>query len=87
MVYRRKGKKEKDDILVILNMLPQPHLDFEITVKGKKGWEEVFNSDSVKYWGAGDVFNNEIRSELLHKDEKLYKLILNLPPLAGIILK
>jgi 1,4-alpha-glucan branching enzyme len=87
MVYRRMGKKEKDDIIVILNMLPQPRMDFEITVKGKKRWEEVFNSNSLKYWGAGDVYNTVINSELLNKDEKQFKLTINLPPLCGIILK
>ena len=87
MVYKRMGKKEKDDVLIILNMLPEPRMGFEVTVKGKKRWEEVFNSDSVKYWGAGDVFNSEVRTEVLHKEEKSYKLIINLPPMAGIILK
>ena len=87
MVYRRMGKKEKDDILVILNMLPEPRLGFEVTVKGKKQWKEVYNSDDAKYWGAGDVFNKEVASEVLHKEEKIQKLILNLPPLAGIVLK
>ena len=49
--------------------------------------KEIFNSDSIKYWGTGNVFNPDIRSELVDKDEKLYKLTLNLPPLAAIILK
>ncbi|HEX8462137.1 MAG TPA: alpha amylase C-terminal domain-containing protein, partial [Segetibacter sp.] len=87
LVYRRMGNKEKDDVIIILNMLPQPRLDFELTIKGKKQWKEIFNSDSKKYWGAGDVYNTEIRTELLDKEEKTYKLILNLPPIAGIILK
>lgn len=87
LAYRRKGAKAKDDMLIILNMLPSPQLGYEITVSGKKDWKEVFNSDDKKYWGAGDVYNPEVRSEVVHKKEKTHKLILNLPPLAGIILK
>ena len=87
LVYKRMGNKEKDDMLVILNMLPQPQKDFEVTIKGKKDWNEVFNSDATKYYGAGDVYNKVVRSEIINKEEELFKLILNLPPLAGIILK
>ncbi|WP_207493237.1 1,4-alpha-glucan branching protein GlgB [Aridibaculum aurantiacum] len=87
MVFRRCGSKPKDDVLVFLNMTPQPRMDFEVTVKDKKQWKEVFNSDDRKYWGTGDVYNIDINVEVINKNERLYKLRLNLPPLAGIILK
>jgi 1,4-alpha-glucan branching enzyme len=87
IVYKRMSGNEKDDMLVVLNMQPQPRFDFQVTVKGKKSWEEIFNSDSKKYWGAGDVYNPKVRCDVVNKDEKIYNLILNLPPLAGIILK
>jgi 1,4-alpha-glucan branching enzyme len=87
IVYKRKGLNAADDIIVILNMLPQPHLDFEITLKGKKNWREVFNSDSTKYYGTGDVYNPKVRAEIINKEDESLKLRLNLPPLAGIILK
>lgn len=87
IVYRRMGINPKDDIVVILNMLPQPRLDFEITVKGKKRWEEVFNSDSPKYYGTGDVYNPKVRAEIINKEDQILRLQINLPPLAGIILK
>jgi len=87
MVYKRKGNREKDDVLVILNMKPQPWFNVEITVKGKKSWKEIFNSDSSKYWGAGDVYNPHIRAEVLNNADDTYRLTLNLPPLAGIILR
>jgi 1,4-alpha-glucan branching enzyme len=87
IVYKRMGIDPKDDILVILNMLPQPRLDFEVTVKGKKSWEEVFNSDLTKYYGTGDVYNPKVRTNIIDKKEDILKLQLNLPPLGGIILK
>ncbi|HRX95125.1 MAG TPA: alpha amylase C-terminal domain-containing protein, partial [Chitinophagaceae bacterium] len=87
MVYRRKGKKPADDLLIILNMKPVVHNDWEIYVNDKVFQREIFNSNDKKYWGTGDVFNPEIRGELVDKKEKRYKLIVNLPPLSGIILK
>jgi 1,4-alpha-glucan branching enzyme len=85
--YRRKGKKKKDDLLIILNLTPVVRNDWEIYVHNKLFTKEIFNSDATKYWGNGNVFNPDIRSELVDKDQKLYKLTLNLPPLAAIVLK
>jgi 1,4-alpha-glucan branching enzyme len=87
IVYRRKGKKQEDDLLIILNMTPVVRNDWEIYVKEKAFSVEIFNSDLTKYWGTGHVYNPEIRSELVDKAQKIYRLQVNLPALAGIILK
>ena len=87
VAYKRKGKRKSDDLLVVLNMTPTIRNDWQIEVVGKKYEVELFNSDSKNYWGTGNVFNPEIRSECLNKKEKRYRITLNLPPLAGIILK
>lgn len=87
VVYRRKGRKKSDDLLIILNMTPMVRQDWEIIVSDKVFSEEIFNSDMTIYWGTGNVYNPEIRSELVDKTHKLYRLRVNLPALAGIILK
>jgi 1,4-alpha-glucan branching enzyme len=87
IVYRRIGLDRKDDVIVFLNMLPEPRMDFEVTVKGKRNWEEVFNSDATKYYGTGDVYNPKVRTEIVSKEDGTLKLILNLPPLAGVVLR
>ena len=87
LVYMRKGKKEKDNMLVILNVTPVVHHNWEIYTHGKGKWAEVFNSDSKDFWGTGDVYNPEIRTELVDKDSKCYKLSVNLPALGAIVLK
>ena len=85
--YRRKGKKPKDDVLVILNMTPEVRRDWKIFASGKASWKEIYNSDSRKYWGTGDVFNPEIPVTLVDKKEKSYEILVHLPPLACIVLK
>jgi 1,4-alpha-glucan branching enzyme len=87
MSYRRKGRSKEDDLLVILNLTPVPRMDWEIYLDGHYYTKEIFNSDSKEFWGSGDVFNPSIRMEIVNKDEKKYKLILNLPPLGALVLK
>jgi 1,4-alpha-glucan branching enzyme len=85
--YKRKCGKAKEEALVILNMTPVVRKNWEVYVHGKDKWKEIFNSDLEQYWGTGDVYNPGIKAELVDKKTKLYKLVLNLPPLAGIVLK
>ena len=87
IVYKRKGKKEKDDILVILNMTPEVRMDWRIQLSGKKYTAEIFNSDNKEFDGTGDVFNKDIRISTKSKKIDGYELIVNLPPLSGLILK
>ena len=87
IVYRRKGKKKEEDLLIILNLTPEPRFDWEIYVTDASYSSEIFNSDDQKYWGSGTVFNPVIRMEVVNEDEKKSKIIVNIPALAGIILK
>ena len=87
MVYRRKGKKKKDDVLIILNMTPVVHNNWKLYAYGKAEWKELFNSDEKKYWGTGDVFNPEIACTLVDKKTGQYEINLHLPALAAVVLK
>ena len=87
IVFKRMGKEKAGDLLVILNMTPVVRNDWEIYVGEKAYTKEIFNSDKTIYWGTGNVYNPEIRCELVDKTQKKYKLTVNLPPLACIILK
>jgi 1,4-alpha-glucan branching enzyme len=87
IVFKRKGKKEGDDLLIILNMTPVVRTDWELYVREKTYSAEIFNSDKAIYGGTGNVYNPDIRSELVDEDQRIYRLRLNLPPLAGLILK
>ena len=87
IAYRRKGKRKSDDLLIVLNMTPVVRNDWQLEITGKNFQSEIFNSDSIDYWGTGQVFNPEIRSELIDRRAKRYKITLNLPALGAIILK
>ena len=85
--FRRMGKKKEDDILVILNMTPVVRQDWEVYIREKPYSQEIFNSDRAIFWGTDSVYNPEVRCDLVDKSEKIYRLKVNLPALAGIILK
>jgi 1,4-alpha-glucan branching enzyme len=87
MVYRRKGKKPAQDVLVVLNMTPVVRRDWKVRVAGKAKWEEIFNSDNKAYWGTGDVYNPDVKAELVDKKAKLYEINVHLPALGGVIFR
>lgn len=86
IVYKRRSGKQREDVLVILNMTPVVRTDWQIIVSGKRKWKEVFNSDDKKYHGTGDVFNPVIRCAPVKGNPQTQEVIVNLPPLAALIL-
>ncbi|ULQ53939.1 1,4-alpha-glucan branching protein GlgB [Flavihumibacter fluvii] len=87
IVYRRKGLKPEDDLLVILNMTPEVRHDWKVKAYGKSAWTEVFNSNSREYWGTGDIFNPDIKVMPVDKNTHLFEINLHLPPLGAIVLR
>jgi 1,4-alpha-glucan branching enzyme len=87
IVFKRKGKKPKDDILAVLNMTPVVRENWSVHVQGKSKWAEIFNSDDKKYWGTGNVLNPDVKAKIVDKKEKWYELNLHLPPLGAVLLK
>lgn len=87
MVYKRKGKKQGDELLIILNLAPVVYQDWAFELYGKPVSREIFNSDSAKYGGTGDVYNPELRTEWIDKKEKKYRLTINIPPLSALVFK
>ncbi|RYG35503.1 MAG: 1,4-alpha-glucan branching protein GlgB, partial [Chitinophagaceae bacterium] len=57
LMFKRKGGKRKDDILVLMNVSPNAYQGEEYEVKGKLVWQEIFNSNDRKYWGSGACMN------------------------------
>lgn len=87
VAYMRKSRNRKDDVLIVLNMTPVPRHDWKFRVKGKKKWQEVFNSDSKKYWGTGNTYNPSPKVKLVDKKTGTYEIILHLPALGGVIFR
>ncbi len=87
IAYQRKGKQKKDDLLIILNLANAEKIEWKLSVYTNKFKNIIFNSDDVKYWGSGCVNTIEKKLNYFDSGEKTYDLILNLPPLACLIIK
>ena len=87
IVYKRKGLKQKDDVLIVLNTTPLVHHNWEISLQGKYKWKEIFNSDNKEFWGTGDVMNVEnIVGKKTDVKSKNYIIKVHLPALAAVVL-
>ena len=87
IVFKRKGKNKEEDVLVVLNMTPVVRRDWKIKIAGKQQWKEIFNSDTLAYWGTGDVYNPAVKVKLVDKDAALYEINIHLPALAGVVFR
>jgi len=87
LAYVRKGKNEKDDVLIISNMTPIPRENYRIGVPKKGKYKLVFNSDDAKYVGSGFPVKKQYASEAIKWQQRDNSLSLSIPPLGMIALK
>mgnify|MGYP002777969407 CR=1 FL=1 len=87
VVYARKGETPKDTLIVALNFTPVPRPNYRIGVPMMGVWEEVFNSDASEFWGSGNFTNGACMADSVAWQGRAYSLGVNLPPLAGVVLK
>lgn len=84
-IYLRKGKKEDDVLMIVLNLTPRV-FDYKIGVNEGTNWEVILNSDDQQFAGSG------VEAKIVDEedDEWMYRpnaIILKLPPLSGVILR
>ncbi len=84
-VYVRKGKRRDDQLMIILNLAPKV-LDYKIGISQGTHWKVIFNSDAEYYSGSG------VMPEILEEKYEEWRghrktMTIQLPPLAGIILR
>ncbi|MDD4556573.1 MAG: 1,4-alpha-glucan branching protein GlgB [Alphaproteobacteria bacterium] len=85
--YIRKGNDPRDYTITICNFTPVVRTDYRIGVNEKCAYQEIFNSDDVKYWGSGVKNEGEIWASDYGWNFKSNSIKLTLPPLSTIILK
>ncbi|MGI9549760.1 MAG: 1,4-alpha-glucan branching protein GlgB [Aurantibacter sp.] len=85
--YIRKGHDVENDLVVISNMTPVVREGYQIGLPHKGSLREIFNSDAKKYSGSGVGNTKAIKIEKAAWQNRPYSAIINLPPLAVIVLK
>ncbi|WP_299013289.1 1,4-alpha-glucan branching protein GlgB [uncultured Polaribacter sp.] len=87
MSYIRKGKNKKDDVIIVLNLTPQPRENYRIGLPNKGNLVEVFNTDIAKYNGTTNFKNTALTSEEKQWNGRAHSVALQLPPLGMIAFK
>ncbi len=85
--YIRKGENEKDDLVVICNLTPVPKQAYRLGIYPSEQWQEIFNSDDLKYWGSGYKTKSAVAVEEKPWNGRRHSMALDLPPLGMIALK
>ena len=85
--YIRKGHNPADYLLVICNFTPVVRNNYRIGVNELCGYQEIFNSDDVNYWGSGVKNEGTKQAEAYAWNDKPFSVQVTLPPLSTIVLK
>jgi len=83
----RKGKSDKDTILVVCNFTPVPREGYQVGVPGGGFWREILNSDAKEYGGSGVGNLGGVHAAKEEVHGRPYSLTLTLPPLAAAFFK
>jgi 1,4-alpha-glucan branching enzyme len=87
LVYVRKGHDVENDLVVVLNMTPNPHYNYRIGVPAKGEWKEIFNSDAQNLWGGGVVNPKPLASEALNWHGRENSINITVSPLGAAVFK
>ena len=85
--YRRKGKNESDELIVILNFTPVERKTWKVSLPSVSSYREIFNSDHKDFWGTGEYLNSDLLDSKIEPKQQAFYIEVNLPPLGGIVLK
>jgi len=86
LAYLRKAKDPADSTLVAFNFTPVVRGNYRVGVDGPGRFSELLNSDS-QYYGGSNVGIGAVEAEPIEAQGRPWSVNLNLPPLAGVVLK
>ncbi|MDQ7823574.1 MAG: 1,4-alpha-glucan branching protein GlgB [Candidatus Eremiobacteraeota bacterium] len=85
--FVRKDKSQRKLLLFVFNFTPVPHRNYRIGVPSSGFWQEVFNSDSGRYWGSNIGNAGGLWAEPVPVHHREFSLNLRIPPLGMIVFK
>jgi 1,4-alpha-glucan branching enzyme len=84
-VFRRKGRLPSDQLLVVVNFTPTPHIGLRIGVPEPQWYAEKFNSDAMHYGGGGMGNLGGVNAEPVPAHGRPWSLSITVPPLAALV--
>jgi len=87
LIFMRKSRDPKDTLIFVNNFKPDVYEEYEIGVPFLGEYEQVFNTDDVKYGGSGQVIEKPVASIKKPFHNQKYSLTIKVPPMATLVLK
>lgn len=76
-----------DFVVIVLNFTPTPLDNYRVGVPVAKSYKKIMDSDAPQYWGSNYAQQESYKLSNTASHGKKQSITLNIPPLAGIILK
>ncbi|MBV7364051.1 1,4-alpha-glucan branching protein GlgB [Actinomycetaceae bacterium TAE3-ERU4] len=87
LTFIRRGYKDDELLVCIVNFSGNPHENFRIGLPHGGRWDEILNTDSVEYGGSGVGNMGFVEAEDQPWNGRSHSAIFRIPPLGAIWLK
>lgn len=87
LAFMRKGRKDNDQLMVVMNMTPIPREQFRVGVPMESDWKLVLNSDDNAYWGSDCQALKALKTEPVSSNGKTFSVCVDIPPLCILVYK
>ena len=85
--FMRRAHKDEETLIFVCNFTPVPRYGYRIGVPYPGVYNEVINSDDLRYGGSGIVNDQYMPSVPRNWQSCPHSILLTLPPLSTIVLK
>lgn len=85
--FIRKGKKERDFVIVVCNFRPHQHEQFRVGVPYKGVYQELLNTEKAEFGGTWDKGQPPFKAEATPHNKQPYSIELVLPAMSVLIIE
>ncbi len=85
--FVRRGEGEDEELVVVLNFDVNFRPSWRVPVPREGDYVEIFNSDAEEFGGSGQLNEGTIQSRPEDCDGRPNSVLMNVPPLGGVILR
>lgn len=86
LTFIRRDQYTYEEITVVCNFKPQVYYEYWLGVHEEGEYEEIINTDNLKYGGSG-VINNTVHSRQWNNAPWANALVISIPPLSMMMFK
>ncbi|MFT7538715.1 MAG: 1,4-alpha-glucan branching enzyme, partial [Lysobacterales bacterium] len=85
--FIRRGINPDEALLVIFNLTPVERENYRVGLPWGGQWQQIFNSDNLRYGGSGSGHVDEIEADIVSANGRDISLNLTLPGLSMMVFK